>query len=134
MATLAITLTTCVRKESTPAQENAAVEIVDTTATETKENTTGPNASEASAPAGRQHKDGETITVTGKVTEITFGKDGYTARLQDAGGNIYTATISRVNLNDPGQYREVKTGDKLIVTGEVTNLEQDVLLRVSKLH
>ena len=131
MAALAIALTTCVRKERAPLQEEAAVEIIDTTAAETNP-ATALNAGEASIPTGRAHKDGETITVSGTVATINFGKDGYTATVKDANGNLYSATISRVNLDDPKQYREVKAGDKVLVTGEVTNLEQDVLLRVKK--
>ena len=73
------------------------------------------------------------ITVTGKVTEIFHGKDGYTAKIQTSGGNIYSATISVPNLDDPKQYRVAKVGDRITVKGEATQLEDDMLIRVDEL-
>jgi|GEM_PF-1756548 len=73
------------------------------------------------------------ITVTGKVTEIINGKDGYMARIQTSRGNIYSATISIPNLDDPKQYRTVKVGDQITVKGEATQLEDDMLIRVDEL-
>ena len=73
------------------------------------------------------------ITVTGKVTEIIHGKDGYTAKIQTSGGNIYSATISVPNLDNPKQYRVAKVGDQITVKGEATQLEDDMLIRVDEL-
>lgn len=73
------------------------------------------------------------ITVTGKVTEVMQGKDGYTAKIQTSGGNIYSATISIPNLDNPKQYRAVKVGEQITVKGEATQLENDILIRVDEL-
>ena len=54
----------------------------------------------------------------GKVTQITRGKDGYTAEIKTDAGKTYSAVISSVNLAGSGQYREVKIGDVIEVEGE----------------
>jgi hypothetical protein len=56
---------------------------------------------------------------TGKVQEIVMGKDGYTAKLATTNNSIYLATISRPNLLDPTQYRQVSTGETIQVKGDV---------------
>jgi hypothetical protein len=56
---------------------------------------------------------------TGKVQEILFGKDGYTAKLEAPDNSIYLVTISRANLFEPTQYREVSTGETIQVKGDV---------------
>ena len=62
-------------------------------------------------------------SVTGTVTEIQNGKDGYTARLLTADGKEFYATISRANLFKPETYRSAKTGDMLTVTGDHWQME-----------
>ena len=57
-------------------------------------------------------------TVTGIVTEIQNGKDGYTAKIKDPDGVYYFVTVSIPNLKDPEGYREVKVNDEIIVSGE----------------
>ncbi len=58
--------------------------------------------------------------ISGKVTEIQPGKDGYTARLVTAGGQVYVATVSRANLKEnAAQYRSVAVGDTLRLKGDV---------------
>ena len=74
-----------------------------------------------------------TVTVNGKVADITMGKDGYTAHITDDSGRDYYATISRVNLQDPTQYKEVKTGDKITVKGESFKLEDKLHIKVHEL-
>lgn len=56
---------------------------------------------------------------TGKVQEILLGKDGYTAKLAATDNSIYLITISRANLLEPTQYREVSTGETIQVKGDV---------------
>ncbi|SEG42867.1 hypothetical protein [Flavobacterium urumqiense] len=56
---------------------------------------------------------------TGKVQEILFGKDGYTAKLAATNNSIYLVTISRANLLDPTQYKEISTGETIQVKGDV---------------
>ena len=58
--------------------------------------------------------------ISGKVTGVQPGKDGYTARLVTAGGQVYFATISRANLKEnAAQYRSVAVGDTLRLKGDV---------------
>lgn len=56
--------------------------------------------------------------VTGKVQSIDYGKDGYTAQVLTDGGQVFFATVSRANLADPQQYREIKVGETIQVKGE----------------
>lgn len=56
---------------------------------------------------------------TGKVQEIVMGKDGYTAKLAATDNSIYLVTISRANLLEPTQYRQVSTGETIQVKGDV---------------
>ncbi|MFE3870568.1 MULTISPECIES: hypothetical protein [Flavobacterium] len=56
---------------------------------------------------------------TGKVQEIVAGKDGYTAKLAATDNSIYLVTISRANLFEPTQYRQVSTGETIQVKGDV---------------
>ncbi len=58
--------------------------------------------------------------ISGKVTEVQPGKDGYTARLVTAGGQEYFATVSRANLKEnAAQYRPAAVGDTLRLKGDV---------------
>jgi hypothetical protein len=58
--------------------------------------------------------------ISGKVTEVQPGKDGYTAKLVTAGGQVYFATVSRANLKaNAAQYRSVAVGDSLRLKGDV---------------
>ena len=61
----------------------------------------------------------KTITITGDVTAIQKGKDGYTATIKDKNGTESYATISMVNLqNSSGTYKSSQVGDTITVTGE----------------
>lgn len=66
-----------------------------------------------------------TKTVEGKVVEITNGKDGYTAKLETAEKEHYFATISHSNLTNHEQYKSVKVGETLKVTGDFWKMEND---------
>ena len=65
----------------------------------------------------------ETKTVEGKVVEITPGKDGYTAKLETAEKEHYYVTISHSNLTNHEQYKSVKVGETLKVTGDFWKME-----------
>ena len=67
----------------------------------------------------------ETKTVEGKVVEITNGKDGYTAKLETAEKEHYFVTISHSNLTNHEQYKSVKVGETLKVTGDFWKMEND---------
>ena len=62
-------------------------------------------------------------TVEGKVVEIQNGKDGYTAKIETAEKEVYFVTISHSNLTDHAQYKSVKVGDTLKVTGDFWEME-----------
>lgn len=64
-----------------------------------------------------------TKTVEGKVVEITNGKDGYTAKLETAEKEQYYVTISHSNLTNHEQYKSVKVGETLKVTGDSWKME-----------
>lgn len=65
----------------------------------------------------------ETKTVEGKVVEIIPGKDGYTAKLETAEKENYYVTISHANLTNHEQYKSVKVGESLKVTGDFWKIE-----------
>lgn len=67
----------------------------------------------------------ETKTVEGKVVEIIPGKDGYTAKLETAEKEHYYATVSHSNLTNHEQYKSVKVGESLKVTGDFWKMEND---------
>ena len=126
MAMALFTMTSCTEKKGTIKDEDpAAVEVVDATATNV--DSTAIPASEVEEP-----KD-EIITVTGEVTEINRGKDGYSAKIKTAEGKFYIATISVPNMTDPKQYRSVKQGETITVTGESFPIEEDVMIKVTSL-
>lgn len=77
--------------------------------------------------------DKESITITGKVLAINNGKDGYTATIEGAGGKKYDATISIPNLDNPKQYRTVKTGEEITVSGEVVQAGETTIIKVEEL-
>ena len=58
------------------------------------------------------------ISVTGKITGIEKGKDGYMATLEDSTGKKFTATISIVNLQKSGgTYKAHEVGETITVKG-----------------
>ncbi|MEY8760506.1 hypothetical protein [Chryseobacterium tongliaoense] len=60
----------------------------------------------------------DTISVTGKITKIENGKDGYMTTIQDSAGKEYVATISIVNLQKSGsQYKRYEVGNTISVKG-----------------
>lgn len=73
------------------------------------------------------------IQVMGVVEEIQQGKDGITAKIKSEEGKHYFATISIPNLKDPAQYREVKVGDKITVTGESWEMDGNTHIKVTAL-
>jgi RecJ-like exonuclease len=131
MVGLAVTLLTATacseKKESVTTQDpSAAVEAVDTT-TALSDTTSAavPNAAVA---------EGTSITAKGEVTEITPGKDGYMAKIKDSDGKFYTATISIPNMADPKQYRSVKVGDVVKVSGTTFMLGEETGIKVISLQ
>lgn len=72
-------------------------------------------------------------TAEGKVLEIQQGKDGYTAKIQSTNEDIYFITISHANLTDPKQYKTVKVGDQIMVSGESLKSEDEEHITVREI-
>lgn len=83
-------------------------------------------------PESKAEEKASVITVQGEVKEINQGKDGYTAILTSEDG-IYFATISIPNLKDPKQYRAVKIGETIKVSGDSWKMEEDNYITVREL-
>lgn len=117
-------ITSCGKKESSTLGEPAAGAVdsteVDNTATD--------------YPVPVSEMEDTQITVTGSVTGITNGKDGYTAQIKENSGKIYFATISIPNLDDAKQYRQVKEGDSITVTGETWKMGEEEHIKVAGLE
>jgi uncharacterized protein YceK len=83
----------------------------------------GSSTSDTSRPAAEPNAQPTAMRddyISGKVTDVQPGKDGYTARLVTAGGQVYFATVSRANLKEnASQYRPVAVGDTLRLKGDV---------------
>ncbi|MET0466348.1 MAG: hypothetical protein ABW007_24540 [Chitinophagaceae bacterium] len=62
--------------------------------------------------------DPDTLKVTGVISKIENGKDGYMATLKDSTGKEFVATISIVNLQKSGgHFKRYKEGEKITVSG-----------------
>lgn len=110
-------------EHATPADTTTVA--VDATATN-EADTTG-------IAADAEPKEGDTVTVKGKVVEIEQGKDGYTAKLQIAENVEYSVTISIPNMTEPSEYRAVKPGEVIEVTGEFFKMGKENRLKVTSL-
>jgi hypothetical protein len=108
-------LVSCTEKKETTVTETTATDTVAAPAADT----TAVVAPEA-APAD--------ITITGEVTGIENGKDGYTATLKTKEGKVYSATISIPNMEKG--FKRVKEGETVTVTGEPIEMQNDILIKV----
>jgi hypothetical protein len=73
-------------------------------------------------------------SIAGKIEEIKTGKDGYTAKIVTEDEQTYFATISHVNLSNPGQYKSAKVGETIKVKGEVWKMENENHITVRELE
>ncbi|KAF2335768.1 hypothetical protein FND99_06130 [Flavobacterium daemonense] len=71
--------------------------------------------------------------ITGKVTSIEGGKDGYTVKIDTDQKEVYFATISIVNLGGPQNYKQVKIGDVVSVKGEFWKNEDENHIKVTQI-
>ena len=76
----------------------------------------------------------EIRTVEGKVQEIQNGKDGYTAKIETAEKEVYFVTISHSNLKDHTQYKSVKAGETLKVSGDFWKMENENHITVREIQ
>lgn len=75
----------------------------------------------------------KTATVSGKVSAIQQGKDGYTATIENAKGQIYYGTISIPNLGNPELFKQAAIGDAIIVKGEVWKMGKEKQITVREI-
>lgn len=76
----------------------------------------------------------ETKTVEGVVKEISSGKDGYTAKIETKDKEVYFVTISHSNLTNHEQYKSVKVGDTLKVTGDFWKMDVENHITVREIN
>ncbi|MEO8764921.1 MAG: hypothetical protein ABI416_11565 [Ginsengibacter sp.] len=72
--------------------------------------------------------------ISGSVNEIQKGKDGYTAKITSAEGQLYYATISHSNLKNPAQYKTLQIGDTIKVKGDAWKMENENHITVRELQ
>ena len=97
-------------------------------------NATTPKANTMTQTAAIQRKIAETTTISGLVTAITRGKDGYTARVQlEDGISFYAALVSIVNLGGPDKYQSCEVGDNVTFKGEASVLGDAKRLKVTEI-
>lgn len=117
-------ITSCGKKESSTLGEPAAGAVDSTEVDNTA----------ADYPVPVSEMEDTQITVTGRVIDVTSGKDGYTTQIKDSSGKIYFATISIPNLADAKQYRQVNEGDSITVTGETWKMGEEEHIKVAELE
>lgn len=132
MAAVALSILSACKNKS--AEDNAAATDADTTVT-TEVDATATTAAQDSVDINKEAalKEGDEITVNGKVTEITNGKDGYMAKIETADSKKYTVTISIPNLKDPKQFKTLKPGDAVEATGEVFMLGDETGVKATSI-
>nr|WP_314897981.1 hypothetical protein [uncultured Flavobacterium sp.] len=75
----------------------------------------------------------KTATVSGKVSAIQKGKDGYTATIENTKGRIYFGTISIPNLSNPQLFKQAEIGDTIVVKGEVWKMGKEKQITVREI-
>ena len=76
---------------------------------------------------------GKTATVSGKVSAIQQGKDGYTATIENGKGRTYFGTISIPNLSNPQLFKQAEIGDTITVKGEVWKMGKEKQITVREI-
>ncbi len=97
-------------------------------------NATTPQTNAMTPNAAIEEKSAETITISGLVTAITRGKDGYTANVQLSDGiTIYAALVSISNLGGPDKYKSCEVGDDVTFKGDASVLGNAKRLKVTEI-
>lgn len=84
-------------------------------------------------PAMPEDAETKSVTVKGIVIKVEHGKDGYTAQIKDGDGQYYFVTVSRANLAEPGNYREVNVNDEITASGEQWEMNGEVHIKAISL-
>jgi hypothetical protein len=96
-----------------------------------KKNTSNESASTQNNVLNEKAAD--TISITGTVRAITFGKDGYTAEVQTDAEGIYAALVSIVNVGGRENYKSCEVGDKVSFKGVTSVLGDAKQLKVTEI-
>jgi hypothetical protein len=72
-------------------------------------------------------------TISGKVSSVEFGKDGYTAKINTDKNEVYFATISIVNVGGPQNYKLLKEGEEVSLKGEIWKTETENHMKVKEI-
>jgi hypothetical protein len=75
----------------------------------------------------------KTATVSGKVSAIQKGKDGYTVTIENAKGNFFHGTISIPNMSYPQLFKQAEIGDTITVKGEVWKMGKEKQITVREI-
>jgi len=72
-------------------------------------------------------------TISGTITSIENGKDGYTAVVLTKDGQEYHAVISKINLAKEDTYKRFDAGDAVVLKGESWDSGEEHYLTVREL-
>ena len=72
-------------------------------------------------------------TISGTVSAIQKGKDGYTATIENAKGKIYHGTISIPNLTNSQLFKPAEIGDTIVVKGDVWKMGKEKQITVREI-
>lgn len=92
------------------------------------ENKTNPPAA-----AAEPTKTAESKTITGIVTAVNFGKDGYTADVQTDAEGIFAALVSIVNMGGRENYKPCNVGDRVVFKGVPSTIGDAKQLKVNEI-
>ena len=87
-----------------------------------------------SCSSSKNSQEGGSVNISGTVSEIQPGKDGYTARIVTADNQTYFVTISHSNLTTPDQYKTVKPGEMVKVKGDFFKVGEENHITVRELN
>ena len=76
---------------------------------------------------------GKNATVSGKISAIQKGKDGYTATIENSKGRVYYGTISIPNMSNPQLFKQAETGDTITVKGELWKMGKEKRITVREI-
>lgn len=123
MMSAVIAFASCGQKKATTTETEGEVKTEQVQVEPVKDTVAEPEAPKA-----------ETKTVEGIVKEINNGKDGYTAKIETKDKESYFVTISHSNLTNHEQYKSVKVGETLKVTGDFWKMDTESHITVREIN
>ena len=98
-----------------------------------KSNAPQTDATAQTATATTNPSATESITISGIVKAIKFGKDGYTADVQTEKEGLYAALVSIVNVGGPDKYKSCEIEDEVGFKGVPSEMNGVKQLRVEQI-